>query len=52
MADILEVNQSALERRWMRGRKWVSVWEGERSVQILFRDSTAWYKRKGGKRRC
>lgn len=39
--DTLEVNQSALESRIVRGMKYSSTCWEERSTQILLRDSTA-----------
>ncbi len=41
VADILEVNQSAFERRMVRGMKCSSTCRSDSSPQILLRDSTA-----------
>lgn len=40
--DTLEVNQSALESRIVRGMKYSSTCWEDRSTQILLRDSTAY----------
>jgi len=40
--ETLDVNQSALDRRMVSGTKYSSTCLGERSLQILLRESTAW----------